>query len=55
MYLKAADNNRAETILQFFTEGVAQFGLQSHVQGDTGGEKCWCRSVHVGSSRTWTW
>ena len=31
IYLKAADNNRAETVLNLFTESVASHGLPSRV------------------------
>ncbi len=38
VYLKASNNNRAETVLQCFKEAVAQFGLPSRVRSDKGGE-----------------
>ncbi len=38
IYLKATDNNRAETVLQLFSNAVYQFGLSSHVRGGRGGE-----------------
>ena len=38
VYLKASDNNRAETVLQEFVKGVEEFGLPSHVRSDKGGE-----------------
>ena len=36
--LKASDNNRAETVLQEFLNGVEEFGLPSRVRSDKGGE-----------------
>ena len=36
--MKAADNNRAETVLNLFTESVASHGLPSRVRGDRGTE-----------------
>ena len=38
IFLKASDNNRAETVLQLFLESVAEFGLPSRVRSDKGGE-----------------
>ena len=38
VYLKASDNNRAETVLQEFVKGVEEFGLPSRVRSDKGGE-----------------
>ena len=37
-YIKCADNNRAPTVLQLFSESVAQFGLPDQVRSDDGGE-----------------
>ena len=36
IYLKATDNNRAETVLQLFTEAVSTLGLPSRVRSDRG-------------------
>ena len=38
VYLKASDNNRAETVLQLFTEAVDRLGLPVRVRADRGGE-----------------
>ncbi len=38
VYLKASDNNRAETVLQVFLQSVEEFGLPSRVRSDKGGE-----------------
>lgn len=38
IYVKCADNNRAPTVLQFFSDGIAQFGLPDKVRSDHGGE-----------------
>ena len=37
-YIKCADNNRAQTMLELFKEGVSRFGLPNHVRSDHGGE-----------------
>ena len=38
VYLHCCDNNRADTVLQLFIEGVRQLGLPSRIRGDRGGE-----------------
>ena len=38
IYAKCADNNRARTVLQYFSYGVTQFGLPDKVRSDHGGE-----------------
>lgn len=37
-YIQCADNNRAQTVLTFFREGVAGFGLPDRVRSDHGGK-----------------
>ena len=38
VYLKVANNNLAATVLNFFHEGVQNFGLPQRVRGDQGVE-----------------
>ncbi|XP_019859042.1 PREDICTED: uncharacterized protein LOC109587245 [Amphimedon queenslandica] len=38
IYLHCSDNNRAETVLTLFTEGVRRYGLPDRVRADRGGE-----------------
>ncbi len=38
IYLRACDNNRADTVLQLFTTAVDQLGLPRRVRADRGGE-----------------
>ena len=38
IYLKCVDNNRAETVVDFFQGGVLRFGLPECVRSDHGGE-----------------
>ena len=38
MFLKVSPNNRAETVLDAFVQGVEEFGLPSRVRTDRGGE-----------------
>ena len=38
VYLKASSNNKADTVLQAFLEGVDRYGIPSRVRADHGGE-----------------
>ena len=38
VYLKASSNNKAETVLQCFQDGVIEYGLPSRVRSDKGRE-----------------
>lgn len=38
LYLNCADNNRAETVLHYFQQGVSQYGLPEYIRSDHGGE-----------------
>ena len=38
IYLKAVDNNRADTVLEFFSDSVNRLGIPRRVRADRGGE-----------------
>jgi len=38
VYLKCCTDNKASTVLQYFEEGVQEFGIPSRVRGDQGME-----------------
>lgn len=38
MYSSCTDNNRAETVFEFFQEAITENGIPSRVQCDHGGE-----------------
>ena len=38
IYLHCSSNNRAETVLEYFKDGVQEFGMPSRVRGDHGVE-----------------
>ena len=38
VYLKVSSNNKADTVLQAFLEGIGRYGMPSHVRADHGGE-----------------
>lgn len=38
IYLKASDNNRADTVLELFADAVERLGLPNRVRADRGGE-----------------
>ena len=39
LYLKCAKNNRASSVISYFSEAVSTFGIPDKVRSDKGGEK----------------
>lgn len=54
VFIKCADNNRAETVLENFVDATSEFGIPSRIRTDLGGENVgiWRYMTHVrGSNR----
>jgi len=47
VYLKLANNNRAETVVIPFKEAIADYGIPSRVRSDKGGENVLCCDLMI--------
>jgi hypothetical protein len=48
IYLRLANNNRAETVLNCFKEGIREFGIPSRVRSDKGMENVFACDLMLG-------